>query len=75
MRFPFENRQRYPPLREDSKVVTGEGTTSTLHILCRNDPPSKSSPGCPWVLFRPEKWTRIATIVDASLIDLPTTRR
>lgn len=65
MRFPIEKGQLYPPLPEDSKVVTVEGT-SALHILCRNDPPPESSPGCPWVLVRPEKWTLVATIVYAS---------
>jgi hypothetical protein len=53
----------------------GEKEQSALHILCRikNDPPHKSSPGCPWVHVRPEKRSLIATIVYASLNDLPTT--
>ncbi len=49
-RYPNEKKQCYPSLQKDSKAVTVDG----LHILWKNDPPSRSRSGCPWVAW-PEK--------------------
>lgn len=66
MRFPIEKRQLYPPLREDSKVVTADRKEQ---VRCTSFAETIRQPSlalCPWVLERPEKWTLIATIVYAS---------